>query len=249
MEVAVRFKRVILKNEDAKGLVVYKKEYTVIKTILEQNDRELIEKIKKDAKALAGMVNTGAANGTNTDREFSIRYKDALSGLLAEYACRTAINRYIGSECAYATECNDSRKQIDIMLKNRKTIEVRSSCMRNGVVFSLFNKNKNGDQYFDVLGPYHADYKPHEPKKDYYMRVLYPIDKKYMDKFSDDFDKFEMYLVGGATWDMMCDKDIFRLKKLTPDNSDVDEEGNYRVIPIHKGLEIFTLLERIKKEL
>ncbi len=81
------------------------------------------------------------------------------------------------------------------------------------------------------------------------MRVLYPVNKISMEEFLNNFDKFEMYLVGGATWDMMCNKDIFQLKTLRPNESDVDEEGNYRVIPIHKGLEIFTLLERIKDEL
>lgn len=245
----MKFVKVKLKNEYARGLKVDKKEYTVIKIKLEQNDKELVEKIKRYAADLARKVNTGAANGTIADREYSIRYKDALSGVLAEYACRAAINGYVGRKCAYATECNDVKRQIDILLENKKTIEVRSSCMRNGILFSMFNKKSNGDQYFDILGPYHADYKPDEPKKDYYMRVLYPVNKIYIDKFLNDLDKFEMYLVGGATWDMMCNEDIFQLKTLRPNESDVDEEGNYRVIPIHKGLEIFTLLERIKHEL
>ena len=54
------------------------------------------------------------------------------------------------------------QNQIDIRLATGRTIEVRSSCVRNGIEFAVFMKKKeiDGQQYFDVIGPYTNGYKP-----------------------------------------------------------------------------------------
>ncbi|WP_312701879.1 hypothetical protein [Sedimentibacter sp.] len=245
----MKFERRKINSENYSGLKIEKESFTVIKVNIEESDKELLDYIKDKAGELANNANSGAANGTNSEREYNVKYKDALSGLLAENACILLINLYMKRESASATEYSDAKSQIDIMLENNKTIEVRSSCMRNGLEFCMFAKKNNAEQYFDIIGPYNAEYKPDEPKKDYYMRVLYPINKINFVEYIDDVNNFEMYIVNGATWNMMCNDMYYRLKNLKPNNSDVDEEGNYRVIPVSKGIEILPLLRLIKNDI
>lgn len=68
----------------------------------------------------------------------------------------------------------NTNEQIDINLASGATIEVRSSCVRNGLNFALFKVNKDHKQYIYVIGPYYnVTYKSYENMKDFYMRVIY----------------------------------------------------------------------------
>ena len=105
--------------------------------------------------------------------------------------------------------------QIDLaVISNSKRIEVRSSFPHNGISFAVCN---SGYQ-FDIIGPYSNGYKPGEIQKDYYIRILFhlqnPID--LLDKVQKN--GFEVYLTGGATWQMMSNPLIAIEKNFIPDD-------------------------------
>ena len=142
-----------------------------------------------------------------------------------------------------------SFNQIDIRLATGKTIEVRSSCVRNGIDFALFagDQQHPGQQYFDVIGPYSNGYKPGEYLKDYYMRVLYWCDKKNFMSLLNNAS-ITLYITGGATKAMMDDPKIYQEKHLYPAGGQVQVESDYRVIPLGKSLDAKQFFSTISAE-
>ena len=106
------------------------------------------------AEAVVGDLNRGQAN-TSKQRSASTVEIDNLSGLIAEHACDTILRWQFGDENIIKPRSDNSFNQIDIELITGKTIEVRSSCVRNGIEFALFAKDTadSRQQYFDVIGP------------------------------------------------------------------------------------------------
>lgn len=211
------------------------------------NESRWIKRVCSVAQIIVPNLNFGQANSSEK-RELSVVEIDNLSGLIAEYACHEILSWRYGKDRIMKPQNNTSYNQIDLKLYNGKTIEVRSSCVRNGIDFAIFSKNKNvaGEQYFDVIGPYSNGYKKIELFKDYYMRVLYECDKR---NFMDLLKKptIRLYITGGATKEMMKDVDCYQIKHLTPADGQVEVESDYRVIPLAKSLDInefFAVLER-----
>ena len=198
------------------------------------------------AEQIVPKLNAGQANSSEK-REMSIVEIDNLSGIIAEAACQEVLEWRYGKGSVIKPRNDTSYNQIDLELYNEKTIEVRSSCVRNGIDFALFARNKENpdEQYFDVIGPYSNGYKKGEDYKDYYMRVLYVCDKKnFMDLFEEPM--LRLYITGGATESMMVDSDYYQLKHLTPAGGQVKVESDYQVIPLAKSLDIkefFAVLE------
>lgn len=186
-------------------------------------------------------------------REFKIKQIDNLSGLIAEYACQEILTWRYGKEKFWKAANNTSDGQVDLNLCNGKSIEVRSSCVRNGIDFAIFAKDKDAEkeQYFDVIGPYSNGYKKGESFKDYYMRVLYECDKKdFMDLLAKP--ALKLFITGGATKEMMKNSDYYQIKHLTPAGGQVKVESDYIVVPLAKSLDInsfFQVLERENEEL
>lgn len=143
------------------------------------NNGAWMRRISTYAEAIIGSLNRGQAN-TSKKRSINTVEIDNLSGLIAENACDTILRWQFGDSNVIKPPSESSMNQIDIQLATGKTIEVRSSCVRNGIEFALFAKDTtNGNQqYFDVIGPYSNGYKPIEHLKDYYMRALYWCEKK-----------------------------------------------------------------------
>ncbi len=160
------------------------------------------------------------------------------------------LKHMFGEECLFFTETDTSKNQIDIRLATGRTIEVRSSCVRNGIEFAVFMKNKeiDGQQYFDVIGPYTNGYKPGESFKDYYMRVLYHCDKREFMRTILGRDEIVLYITGGATEAMMKNPDYYQIKHLTPAGGEVQRESDYQVIPLGKSLDFHEFLEVIGRE-
>lgn len=203
--------------------------------------------IKAKAEKIASKLNAGQANSSEERNEQTVKI-DNLSGLIAEYACDTILRRYLGADKIEKPSSETSKNQIDIVLaEGKKTIEVRSSCVKNGIDFALFAKPKGEEreQYFDVIGPYSNGYKPGEIEKDFYMRVLYCCEKK---DFLELLDKptLSLYITGGATKDMMNDNSIYQIKHLIPAGGEVEIESDYRVIPLGKSLDIADFFEKLK---
>lgn len=97
---------------------------------------------------------------------------------------------------------------------------------------------------FDVLGGYVNEYKCVKLEKDYYVRVLYPFPQN---SFKDYYDKniVEVYRTCGATMSMMNDKTLYKEKSLKPDDSFVEKESTYRVIPFDKSLDTLQIRKLI----
>lgn len=208
---------------------------------------EWMKNVFSIAKKIVPGLNGGQAN-TSEKRAFNIVQIDNLSGLIAEYACREILNWRYGKGKILKPANDSSFDQIDLKLYNGKSIEVRSSCVRNGIDFAIFARNKNaaGEQYFDVIGPYTNGYKKGESLKDYYMRALYECDKRdFMELLTEP--ALKLFLTGGATKEMMGDPGRYQIKHLTPAGGQVRIESDYRVVPLAKSLDInefFRVLER-----
>lgn len=200
------------------------------------------------AQKIVPNLNVGQANSSEL-RELSVVEIDNLSGLIAEYACEEILRWRYGKNLIVKPENNTSYNQIDLKLYNGKTIEVRSSCVRNGIDFAIFAQNRNaeGEQYFDVIGPYSNGYKKTELLKDYYMRVLYECDKRNFLNLLEG-PKLRLYVTGGATKTMMNDVNYYQIKHLTPAGGQVRVESDYRVIPLSKSLDIKEFFAVLEKE-
>lgn len=211
---------------------------------------EWMRRIKEKAGEIEGKLNAGQANSSEKRDALTIKI-DNLSGLIAEYACDEILRMYIGKEKIVKPTSENSKNQIDIALdQGKKTIEVRSSCVKNGIDFALFAKPAPGaqKQYFDVIGPYSNQYKPGECEKDYYMRVLYCCEKKNFLKLLEQ-PTIRLYITGGATKEMMNDKNVYQIKHLVPAGGEVDIESDYRVVPLGKSLDFADFIEKIKADI
>lgn len=172
--------------------------------------------------------------------------------MIAEFACYEVLKYELKNNKAVEKPSSKSSiNQIDIRLADsKKTIEVRSSCAKNGIDFALFAKPKGEteEQYFDVIGPYTNDYKPAEVLKDYYMRVIYCFAKKDFHKKINE-KKLQLYITGGTTREIMNNPDIRQLKHLKPEGGEVKVESDYYVVPLGKSLDYGCFIETIRKDI
>lgn len=212
------------------------------------NNGDWMRRISAYADAILGSLNRGQAN-TSTQRSISTVEIDNLSGLIAENACDTILRWQFGDNSIIKPSSESSMNQIDIQLATGKTIEVRSSCVRNGIDFALFAKDTNNhdQQYFDVIGPYSNEYKPIELLKDYYMRVLYWCEKKNYMKLLEK-PALQLFITGGATKSMMCNPSYYQNKHLIPAGGQVQVESDYRVIPLGKSLDAVEFFDLLAEE-
>lgn len=190
------------------------------------------------------------ARGANTSeaRAREIVEIDNMSGLVAELACEDILKWLYGSDNVKKPNNESSNNQIDIIVGD-KTIEVRSSCVRNGIDFAIFapDKKNGNDSYFDVIGPYSNGYKPGEIPRDYYMRVLYEVEKKHFKSLLMK-EYLSLYITGGATNEMMNDPKRYKVKHLVPAGGEVEIESDYRVIPLAKSLDAIEFFEVIERD-
>ena len=209
---------------------------------------DFCKKVKENADKILPKLNKGQAN-SSTERDFEIVEVNNLSGILAETVCEE-IMRFRYGDAIKRIASETSVNQIDINISNNKTIEVRSSCIRNGILFSLFHRNKRDInlQDVDILGPYSNGYKPGEIQKDYYMRVIFPFDINDFSKMWKENTPITLYITGGATKHMMSDSNIYQIKHLVPQNSSVEIESDYRTIPLGRSLDIREFFTKFEYE-
>lgn len=211
---------------------------------------EWMHTVKNKAEEIENKLNAGQANSSE-ERDAQTVKIDNLSGLIAEYACEEILKKYLGADKVEKPSSDTSKNQIDITLSGGKgTIEVRSSCVKNGIDFALFAKPKDEEegQYFDVIGPYKNGYKPGETDKDYYMRVLYSCEKEnFLELLKQPM--LRLYITGGATKSMMKDNTIYQIKHLYPSGGEVEIESDYRVIPLGKSLDIADFIYLLQQQM
>lgn len=216
-------------------------------------DREVLLRAITQATELQAKLNPHAANKSNEVRGADDVLAHALMGVLSEYAWKYFINLLAVDSIALETVSHTAKNQIDLRLPHvGKTMEIRSSCVGNGIRFAVHG----GKFAFDVIGPYHNGYKPGESIKDYFLRALFHFDNKNLRNFiatakdSNRVLPFSIYLTGGATAEMMLDSKFYSVKELSEHEitglgSTSGDKSEYRVIPIPKGLDAWQIAQHI----
>lgn len=210
----------------------------------DSNDKKILDKLITEAESLSNKVHAGYANNSLNKRNTVTIRANCYAGVISEYFWRYYLN--IDGVFVKETKFEGAASQIDIeVISNSKKIEVRSSFPRNGVEFAICHPKYQ----FDILGPYHNEYKPSEIQKDYYVRTFFPL------KFPSEIlmavkrERFLLYLVGGATWDMMWDGKISKEKSLIPeDNINIQNETSYRVVPMSYALDCDEIKSLIQEQ-
>jgi hypothetical protein len=219
-------------------------------TFTNDDDKKILEDLVNEGKILAENVNPSLARDSSYKRDYDIKIKDCIGGVVAEYCWRTWLNTYFKSnelDCqAKKTLFETTKNQIDIKIVNKsgggKTIEVRSSFANNGVDAAVCRN-------FKTLGPYYNNVKTIEYTKDYHVMVVYSFSKK--DLMAElQSGAFKVYLVGGATKEMLktspnaCDCELIPYDDISYKNS--SEKAIYRVInPIINSYNTFEISKLI----
>ncbi|MFA5935051.1 MAG: hypothetical protein WC827_04155 [Candidatus Paceibacterota bacterium] len=224
------------------------KPFNLIKVIFnyksDKDDRLCLDELIKKGNELSINVNAGTANNATLSRnEYRIK-TNCVAGVIAEYAWKKILN--LDKETVSETPFEGANNQIDLkIISNSKKIEVRSSFPRNGIKFAICHPNYQ----FDVIGPYNNNYKPEEIQKDFYVRTLFPFDSSLVLE-NLKLDGFEVYLTGGATWEMMTDNNISIIKDFIPDgeisNARLTTKSSYRVVPFSDSLDTLEILKLVK---
>ena len=214
--------------------------------------KDFLDSVYKEAKELHEKVNGGKAND-DIVREEDIVLIDCWAGVMAERLCLHLLNRAFDKKVAIRPPAVSPVNQIDIQVNAAegmgKTLEVRSSFPRNGIQFALFRTDEKGVQYFDAIGPYHnTGHKQQEESiKDFYMRILFPVDKNEAEAYFRQ-DTFSVYVTGGATGGMMSDESLYRIKALSAKDMvgakcENGGKAEYRTIPLAQSLDIREFLQ------
>ncbi len=220
-------------NEGGRYQTTVRKDFRCLRVTISPDD-PFMDKIWKLVETIR--MNAHSAN-TGEIRTDKIVIADKLTGLIAEYICYEMLADELGKENVIKPESYYSHDQIDIKLNSNETIEVRSSCIRNGIKFALFNVNNEGKQYIDVVGPYYnSAYKSYENVKDFYMRVIYEGEKSFVLSEIMNHNYIVLYITGGATKQMLGNKGY--LKYMTsPDDCNAEQKGQYLVVPMSESLD------------
>lgn len=189
------------------------------------SDNPFLENVRQKAASINRHLNSHSAN-TGTVRSDETVSADNLIGLIAEYACYEILKNKLGEANVIKPSSDSSRNQVDIQLVTGHKIEVRSSCIKNGLEFALFS------QYIDVIGPYYNNtYKSYENVKDFYMRVIYVGETGSIYNDILKGSNVSLYITGGATKQML--KQIGYRKNMTsPADNKAAGKGNYLAVQI-----------------
>ena len=194
-----------------------------------QKDDEKYRFYQERAWDLAKRVNPHKANDSISERDKNRLILDALGGVLAEYGWYNYIKSTYGDIVKF-TEFKTALKQIDLLLSNNKSLEVRASFPRNGVKFAVCNMRYN----FKSICKYDNLYKPNEIDKDFFASVLFETRKEEM----LNSDSIIFYLIGGSTREMMENTSISFIDNLIAEDDLTKEKTSYKVICLYNALDI-----------
>lgn len=213
------------------------------------SDDPFLEDVRQKAVPINNRLNSHSASAGVVRSDETVT-ADNLIGLIAEYACYEILKSQLGAKNVIKPASGSSRNQVDIQLASGQTVEVRSSCIRNGLEFALFRVDRNSNrQYIDVIGPYYnTAYKAYENIKDFYMRVIYVGDTASV--FSDIINggNVVLYLTGGATKQML-EEIGYRKYMTSPADSKAKEKGNYLVVQMSDSLDYPDFIDQLKSVL
>lgn len=209
------------------------------------SDDPILEYVRLEAASINNRLNSRSASA-GVVRSDEVVTADNLIGLIAEFACYQILIKELGDKSVVKPTSENSHNQIDIQLISGKTIEVRSSCIRNGLEFALFGVDRRSNkQYIDVIGPYYnTAYKKDENFKDFYMRVIYVGDTASVFSNIINGGNVVLYITGGATKQML--EDIGYRKFMTsPADSRAREKGDYLVVQISDSFDYPDFIEQL----
>jgi len=225
---------IIVNCQDPANASYIARNFNIVQCTLQRHSPVYNELLAK-AEELARLVNAGAANNAEQDRNLRRRLNDSFGGLLAEHGWEKFINSKFGN-IASPTPFTNASTQIDIQLTNGERIEVRSSFPRKGVKFGLCNNYAN----FKNIGPYSNSVKPGEIQKNLYLAVLFDTQKADL----LDAESITFSLVGGSTWNMMVD--IGTNVSLTPfDDDSFAVLSTYRVVFLKDALDAEQIIDAV----
>ncbi|WP_416188886.1 hypothetical protein ACM67B_06005 [Neisseria sp. CCUG17229] len=205
------------------------RDYVVVKAIFNNSNSQL-ERVRKKAWSLAASVNPYKANNATQPRERERLILDALGGVLAEEAWLYYLLRRYGKNAASFTPFNGANGQIDIVLDNGKSIEIRSSFPRNGIKFAICHERYN----FKNICKYENLYKPSEADKDFFGCVLFETPKE---KLNSD-NEIVLYLIGGSTKAMMLDPSLSFRNALVAEGDLTEQKTDYQVVYLKDALDM-----------
>lgn len=211
------------------------------------DDKAVLDRLIAKGLALAEKVNPGAANNSTHKREFERIKNNCIAGVIAEYCWLYFLNDKGTQKRVSETPYTDASNQIDLqVLKNKNTIEVRSSFPRGAIPFVLCHPTYE----FDVIGPYQNNYKPSEVQKHFYVRTLFRMDNPNELLTKVYQNGFEVNLTGGATWAMMANDKVAKYKSFIPDDevslARIATKSSYRVVPFSNALDTIAIYDIIK---
>lgn len=212
-------------------------------------DDPFLEEVRQKAKSINNKLNSFSASSgiIRSDETVSA---DNLLGLIAEYVCYEVLQNELGCQNVIKPPSNGSYNQIDIKLLSEYTIEVRSSCVRNGLEFALFSVDrKTNKQYIDVIGPYYNNaYKSYENIKDFYMRVIYIGETASIFSNLLAGGGIALYITGGASKEMLLNNGYIKYM-VSPADSRAQKKGNYLVIQMSDSFDFPVFIEQLKHTL
>ncbi len=213
------------------------------------SDDPFLEDVRQKAAPINDRLNNHSASA-GVVRSAETVTADNLIGLIAEYVCYEILKNQLGDENVIKPVSGSSCDQVDIRLTSGHTIEVRSSCIRNGLKFALFNVNRSSNQqYIDVIGPYYnTAYKAYENIKDFYMRVIYVGDTASIFSNIINGGNVVLYITGGTTKQML--KEIGYRKYMTsPADSRTTKKGNYLVVQMSDSFDYPDFIDQLENVL
>lgn len=207
--------------------------FNIVQCTLFKESVEYIDILQK-ATELANLVNAGAANNSDFQRNLERRQIDSFGGLLAEAGWEQFINSEFGN-IASSTPFTETKTQIDIQLINGEKLEIRSSFPRNGVKFAICNDKYN----FRNIGPYSNSIKAGEIQKQMYLAVLFDTQKNELLTTSS----IQFSLVAGSTWKRMMK--FGYNEDLVPQDDYFAVSSNYRVVDLKNAPDAKGVLDSI----
>lgn len=204
-----------------------------------------LEDVRREAATINNCLNSHSASAGVIRSDETVT-ADNLIGLIAEHVCYEILKNELGTKKVIKPTSGNSYNQVDIRLFTGKTIEVRSSCIRNGIEFALFSVNRsNNQQYIDVIGPYYnMAYKSYENIKDFYMRVIYVGDTDSVFLNIVNGENIVLYITGGATKQML-EKNGYAKYMTSPADTRAKKKGNYLVVPMSDSFDYTDFINQL----
>lgn len=222
--------------------------FECLKVVISADD-SFLEDVRQKAELINNRLNSFSASSGIIRSDETVT-ADNLLGLIAEYACYEVLQNELGCQNVIKPQSNSSYNQIDIQLSSGDTIEVRSSCIRNGLEFALFSVNRTTNrQYIDVIGPYYNNaYKSYENTKDFYMRVIYIGETASIFSHILAGEEIVLYITGGATKEMLSEIG-YRKYMTSPADSRAKKKGNYLVVQMSDSFDYSEFIAQLESAL